>query len=145
MKALLFSIVSLALIHSQDWLTDFEQAQQLAKQNDKKILLSFSGSDWCAPCIKMKKDIFEQAAFQEFADKQLILVKADFPRHKKNQLDTKQKEHNEKLAERYNSNGKFPLTLLLDADGNILREWDGYTSMSADEFIKEVTTASNAK
>jgi thioredoxin-related protein len=145
MKALVFILTSSLLVYSQGWLTDFEQAKQLANQNNKSILLNFSGSDWCGPCIKMKKEIFEQAEFQEFADKTLILVRADFPRHKKNQLDPKQKEHNEKLAERYNPKGKFPLTLLLDANGNVLREWDGYAGSSVGEFVRDITSASHGK
>ena len=106
-------------ISPSDWLTDFEQAKNRAQQNDKMILLTFSGSDWCAPCIQMKKTVFETSEFHDYASQKLVLVKADFPRHKKNQLDAAQKAKNEKLAELYNPKGKFPLTLLLDIDGKV--------------------------
>src|SRR5436190_19443015 len=108
-------IMSFLLFASVTWLTDFEQAKEQANEKDQLILINFSGSDWCAPCIKMKKEIFDTPQFQEFASTNLVLVKADFPRLKKNQLEAKQKEHNEKLAEHFNPNGKFPLTLLVDA------------------------------
>src|SRR6187399_3198314 len=108
MKVISF-IISFILLIPANWLTDFDQAKQQAKEKNQLILLNFSGSDWCAPCIQMKKEIFEKQEFIDFADKNLVLVKADFPRHKKNQLDAKQKEHNEKLAEQFNPNGKFPL------------------------------------
>lgn len=133
------------LFISANWLTDFDQARQQAKEKNKLILLNFSGSDWCAPCIKMKKDIFDTQEFQDFADVNLVLVRADFPRHKKNQLDAKQKEHNEKLAEQFNPNGKFPLTLLLDANGKVIHQWDGYSNMSAVTFINEISTKHNGK
>jgi len=123
---------------SPDWLTDFESAKHEAKQSNKMILLNFSGSDWCAPCIKMKKDIFEQAPFLEYANQNLVLVRADFPRSKKNQLDPKLKSHNEKLAEQYNPQGKFPLTLLLDINGNVIRTWDGLPGESVESFIQQV-------
>ena len=109
------------------------------------ILLSFSGSDWCAPCIKMKREIFDAPQFQEFAGANLVLVKADFPRHKKNQLEAKQKEHNEKLAEQFNPNGKFPLTILLDSNGKVIRQWDGYSDMSIEEFINELQSSARGK
>jgi thioredoxin-related protein len=137
MKAIIFS--SLILIFTGgDWLVDFEAAQQQAKEGNKLILLNFSGSDWCAPCIKLKKDVFEQEPFKAYAQDNLILVRADFPRLKKNQLTVAQVKHNEKLAEKYNPQGKFPYTLLLKADGTVIREWDGYPGVSPDEFVNQV-------
>jgi thioredoxin-related protein len=143
MKIVLSILVSLLLFIVNDWLLDFDQAKQIAKENNKLILLNFSGSDWCAPCIKMKKDIFDKSEFQDFANQHLVLVRADFPRHKKNQLAVAQKEHNEQLAERYNPKGKFPLTILLDAGGKKIYEWDGYQQMSVEEFLNEISTKSN--
>lgn len=144
MKIFVF-IASLLLLNGGDWLYNYEQSKVLAKKENKPILLSFSGSDWCAPCIKMKRQIFDRPEFRSYASRHLILLKADFPRQKKNQLDQKQKEHNEKLAERYNPNGKFPLTLLLSAEGVVIREWDGYTSQSAEGFVEQLRTVSHAK
>jgi thioredoxin-related protein len=121
-----------------EWHLDFNAAKSEAKQNNKMVLLNFSGSDWCAPCIKMKKDVFDQPEFGEYAAKNLVLVRADFPRHKKNKLSDKQTAHNEALAEKYNSQGKFPLTLLLDADGNVIQTWDGFSGSSPHEFIQQL-------
>ncbi len=129
---LLFSVVN------QPWLTNWEEAQNKATQENKVILLNFSGSDWCAPCIKMKKEVFESETFLSIAEKELVLIRADFPRSKKNQLTKVQTEHNEKLAEKYNPNGKFPLTLLVDAKGKVIQEWDGYAFASQDKFFAEL-------
>jgi thioredoxin-related protein len=145
MKTVLFILASSLLFYSGDWLSDFDQAKQVAKESNKLILLSFSGSDWCGPCIKMKKDVFDKPEFQDFANQHLVLVRADFPRNKKNQLDAKQREHNERLAEQYNSKGKFPLTVLLDANGKVLYEWDGYQGKSASEFVNELINKGNGK
>jgi len=43
----------------------FETAEATAKANHKLILLNFSGSDWCIPCIKMHKEIFENETFKK--------------------------------------------------------------------------------
>ena len=144
MKTLLFT-VSILLSIPAAWLTDFQDAQTQAKQSHKLILLNFAGSDWCAPCIKITRDIFEQEVFSQYAENNLLLVRADFPRLKKNQLAPNQKAHNEKLAETYNPKGKFPLTLLLDHDGKILKSWDGYAGESPQNFIKEIEEYRNGR
>jgi thioredoxin-related protein len=139
MKTFLLILATLLPFSSVQWLGNFEQAKQIARENNKMILLNFSGSDWCAPCIKMKKDVFDKTEFLEYSANHLVLVRADFPRHKKNQLDPKQKEHNESLAEQYNPNGKFPLTLLLDTEGKVIAEWDGFQGMTAREFVDQIS------
>lgn len=111
----LLSIFSLS--GNQAWLNDIEQAKKISHDSHKYILVNFSGSDWCGPCIKLEKQIFEDPQFQKFAEENLVLLNADFPRLKKNQLDKAQMSLNEKLAEQYNKSGIFPLTLLLDENG----------------------------
>jgi len=54
-------------------------------------------------------------------------------------LPREQAQHNEALAEKYNPDGKFPLTLLLDANGKVIKTWDGYVFASQDKFIAELT------
>lgn len=120
-----------------DWGLDFNQAVTESKQNNKLILLNFSGSDWCGPCIKLKKDVFESAEFKNFSSEKLVLIRADFPRLKKNQLDKIQQDKNDILAEKYNPNGKFPLTVLIDSNGKVLHEWEGYQA-SVPKFIAEI-------
>jgi hypothetical protein len=43
----------------------------------------FSGSDWCAPCIKLDKSIWQSTEFKEYAASNLILERADFPKKNK--------------------------------------------------------------
>jgi thioredoxin-related protein len=138
MKILLMTFLSM-ILGSAEWLTDFDAAKEKAARENKYLLLNFSGSDWCAPCIKMKAEVFESQPFLSLAEKQLVLVRADFPRSKKHQLSKDQIKHNEALAARYNPSGKFPLTLLLDAKGNIVKEWDGYVFGSQDKFMGDLT------
>ncbi len=121
------------------WGYNLEEAQAKAKDENKLILLYFSGSDWCGPCIKLKQDILDQSIFLDFASTNLELVKADFPRQKKNRLSETQTLYNEKLAEKYNKTGRFPLTLLLNSKGEVLKEWDGYPKkITVETFTKEI-------
>lgn len=135
---LVFISTLLILFTPVEWLDNFDVAKETAAKESKMILLNFSGSDWCAPCIKMKRDVFSTAVFKEYADQSLVLVRADFPRMKKNQLSKEQIQRNEALAEKYNPLGKFPLTLLLDENGKIIKEWDGYVNQSPDSFVEEL-------
>ena len=128
-----------------DWPTNMQNAQVQAKAEKKKILLNFSGSDWCGPCIKLKKNIFESETFKTYSDKNLVLVHADFPRKKKNQLSKEQTVLNEKMAELYNQEGKFPLTVLLDENGKVIKTWDGYPNSTIDAFIQDIHAATKGK
>jgi thioredoxin-related protein len=120
------------------WGTDFDKAKLQASTEHKFIVLNFSGSDWCGPCIRLHKEILDSDVFLSYADKNLVLVNADFPRQKKNQLAKVQQQQNDKLADRYNSKGNFPLTVLLSADGKLMKEWEGYPKMTIDEFVADI-------
>ena len=114
------------------------------EQEHKFILLNFSGSDWCVPCINLQREIFESPSFKEFADSNLVLLNADFPRLKKNQLSKDQQKKNDQLADKYNPQGIFPYTLLLDAGGKVIHIWDGAPKATPEEFITQVKIFVNA-
>lgn len=138
--SVLFLLVTCLFIHtskaqsSAEWTSNLDSAKLKSIQENKFILLNFSGSDWCGPCIKMRKDILSSEAFLKYAADHLILLNADFPRMKKNQQDKKLVQQNEKLADQYNKQGKFPYTLLLSSDLKILRIWDGCPQLTQDEY-----------
>lgn len=123
---------------STTWLGDFNVAKTQAAQQHKLILVNFSGSDWCGPCIRLRKEILESATFENYASDHLILVRADFPRQKKNQLSKEQVKLNDALADRYNSDGKFPYTLLVDENGKVLFTWDGFPDETPDQFVGQI-------
>ena len=144
MKLIALLLISTFLPGQTPWLTDINQAKTEAYQKHKMILLNFSGSDWCSPCIQLKKKIFNATAFSQFADSSLVLVNADFPRKKKNKPTPEQAVKNDALAEKYNPDGKFPYTLLLDASGRIVKAWDGYPDISSAEFVQQIQDIVNA-
>jgi thioredoxin-related protein len=144
MRYLCLTFLTTLLLTTSTWQTDFEKAKQSAQTEKKLILLNFSGSDWCGPCIRMHKEIFESSVFIEYADKNLVLVNADFPRMKKNQLSKEQQQKNDHLADLYDQQGEFPLTVLLTADGKVLKTWVGFPSVSPDEFTNDVKAIVNA-
>lgn len=136
MKLLVFIILS--AFAPVSWSGDFNAAQKEAVKEHKLILINFSGSDWCGPCIRLRKEILESSTFENFATDHLVLVRADFPRQKKNQLDAAQVKRNETLADKYNPDGKFPFTLLVDEHGKVLKEWDGFPNESPEQFVAQI-------
>ena len=141
---LLISLFLFALLPLQ-WGTDFEAAKKSAKENHKLILLNFSGSDWCGPCILFRKEYLDSEAFSQMASANLELVNADFPRKKKNIPAADIVQKNNALAEVYNKEGNFPLTLLLDADGKVLKTWHGKPEVPVDQWVAEVKAICDAK
>jgi thioredoxin-related protein len=126
------------------WLTNMQEAKTLAHQEHRHILLNFSGSDWCGPCIVLRKEILDSPDFSTLADRALVLVNADFPRMKKNQLSKEQQALNDQLADQYNAKGQFPLTLLLTAEGKVLQQWEGNPGIKPAEFAARVKAAIDA-
>lgn len=133
----LIALLLLFVIPTQ-WETDFENAKKIAKEKHQLILLNFSGSDWCGPCIMLRKDYIDSQAFQSMAEENLVMVNADFPRKKKNQLSADQVKRNEALAEKYNKQGQFPYTLLLDANGKVIKTWSGKPEITVEQWTQEI-------
>lgn len=146
MKSFLI-VLSLALLSftvDNSWSANFITAQHSAQAEHKLILLNFSGSDWCGPCMRMKKEIFDSPEFEEFASKELVLVNADFPRQKKNKLSKEQQVQNDQLADKYNQSGVFPNTILLDEKGVVLKSWQGFQKQGTAAFISEIKAIADA-
>jgi len=122
------------LASAQNWKPSYEEALSISKAENKPIVLVFAGSDWCAPCIRLEKSIWQSKAFVTYSNEHYVLYKADFPRKKNNQLAAGVKEQNNKLAETYNPNGHFPLVVLLDSNEKVLGN-TGYKKLSPDEYI----------
>lgn len=122
---------------AQDWTMDFEEAKALAARRDQNIVLVFQGSDWCGPCIKLDREIWSTDIFKDFSRSHFVMLKADFPRRKANQLDPQQIRKNTLLAEKYNPAGYFPFVVVLNKDGKVLGE-TGYKKVSPTQYIAQL-------
>ncbi len=122
--------------HSK-WLTNMETAKSEAKTQEKVILMSFTGSDWCSNCMRLEKLLFESEAFHQLAQDKLVLLQLDFPSRKKNQLPAEQQEHNDKLAGKYNPKGTFPTLLVLNSSGELIGKVQ-HPFNTAEEYIQSI-------
>jgi thioredoxin-related protein len=134
-KIVLFVLFIPFLSYSQNWKSSFDEAKNQALAENKNIVLVFSGSDWCAPCIKLDKTVWQSEEFKKESESKWVIYRADFPKKKANQLNSDLTESNKKLAAQYNSSGYFPLVLLLDKSGTVLGV-EGYKNISAAEYIQ---------
>lgn len=127
--ALLFT--SMILVHA-DWTTDYKAALAQAKTEKKLVLLDFTGSDWCGYCKLLDKEVFTQASFKDFADKNYIEVTVDFPRSKTLPDDVKQQ--NDALGNQFKIEG-YPTLIVLNADGTELGRQVGYDPGSGPDAV----------
>ncbi len=115
------------------------EAKTIATQESKNIMIVFSGSDWCVPCMRLEKEILSQPDFKNLEAKKFVLLRADFPTRSKNinQISKEQQAINAKLFQTYNIKGIFPLVVLLDSRGKVLAE-TSYKKMSSGDYANYI-------
>ncbi|TAI49473.1 thioredoxin family protein [Flagellimonas allohymeniacidonis] len=133
--ALVFFFLLSGMVQAQLWQDNFEDALANANAEEKPIVVVFSGSDWCGPCIRFKKRILDSEDFKNYASENFVLYNADFPRKKKNQLPTDKLNANKSLAEKFNPRGFFPLVVVLDQQESLLGKTGFDTKKSPQEYI----------
>jgi thioredoxin-related protein len=121
------------------WQTDFKKAQEEAKNAHKFLLVEFTGSDWCPPCMRLRQEVLATREFQDYAGKNYILVELDFPRHKTQTPElTKQ---NQELAYKFGIEA-FPSLLIFNSEGKKVGELMGYDpGMGVSGYIAELEKA----
>ena len=130
----LLAFFAVRAIAAADWQTDYARALETAKAQNKKVLLDFTGSDWCGPCIEFKKRALSRPEFRDYADRNLVLVEVDYPQGKR-QVPELVKQ-NENLKKQYGIDEKgFPTIVLLDPNGKVVREFTGYDGETVADLI----------
>lgn len=132
-SSLAISATSFAFAAGEGWITDFEKAKTQAAEENKSILLEFTGSDWCPPCKQMAANFFSKKDWVDQASKDFILVELDFPNNKEGMSDELQAQ-NETLSEQYGISG-FPTIVLTDSEGSPYSMKVGGFNGSIDEHI----------
>jgi thioredoxin-related protein len=142
MKMLLSLITIAALTTSafaakEGWLDDLAKAKAQASSEGKRILLDFTGSDWCSWCKKLDAEVFSQQEFKDYAAKKLVLVEVDFPHGSK--LPDATKKQNDALAKKYQVQG-YPTIIVTSPSGNKKGQL-GYMEGGPKAFIKALEKA----
>ncbi len=99
-----------------DWLTDWELAHRESLRTGKPIMAVFTGSDWCGPCIQLKKNVLKTDQFNRWAADKVVLLELDFPKNKNQSPAIK--DQNRRLSQKYSIAG-YPTVLIIDTDGKV--------------------------
>lgn len=120
---------------SLDWHVGLPAALQLAKAQNKCVLMLFDGSDWCPASAWVYHNILSKDDFKAYAQEHLVLVLVDFPKHlpQSNEL----KKANWKLSEKFNIHS-YPTFVLLNSDGKRLGGTLGTQLISPKAFINKL-------
>lgn len=128
-------LTSLAARAADGWSDNYEKALATAKAEKKLVLADFTGSDWCGWCIKMKKETFSEKAFKDYAEKNLVLVEVDFPKHKR--LPATLAKQNDALMTKYGVES-YPTYIITDPDGREIGRQPEYLKGGPVAFIDKV-------
>ena len=60
----------------QEWQTNLDEAKEIASIESKPIILVFQGSDWCAPCIKLDREIWSTDTFKKYSSENYVMIQA---------------------------------------------------------------------
>ncbi len=140
-----FSVGTAALTASvfaatpEGWITDLDKAFEKAKSENKSVLVEFTGSDWCPPCMIMRKDVFSKKEFVRKASKKFVLVEIDLPNG-----DPELRSKHEPIAEKYNVEG-FPTVILLDSSGKEFTRFFAAQFPNVDDFLKHLDASLEKK
>ena len=146
-KITIFSILALSTLYATaqiEKVSTLAEATQVASKEQKSIMIVFSGSDWCIPCMRLEKEILNQPDFQQAESKKIVLLQADFPSRSKNLklISKQQQKYNAKLFQKFDPQGIFPLVVLLNSSGKVLAT-TGYKKMNPNEYASYINSLLN--
>ena len=117
----------------EGWMTDYEKAFALAKEENKILVLAFLGTDFCPWSLKLSSDILSHADFVKEMKDEAILCWVGYTQDGENAAK-------EKLKEQYRV-CEVPTVVVIDAGGEEITKM-GYTPLLPQEFASEMKKSS---
>lgn len=123
------------------WLSSFDDAKAEARKEKRRLLAFFHGSDWCPPCMRMQREVFDTPEFAAYAEKNLVLLDVDFPQKK--ELPKGQLKANFALKARFNVGDQepfqgLPTILLFNEFGFTVLQEKGYFGGGVRPFLEKL-------
>lgn len=103
--------------------TNWIKTKEIAKKEDKQILVILTGSEWCAPCKKMDERVIKNPTFKTYAQSNLVLFTVDIP---KGVIDLNSKIYKDyrTFEKKYKTNA-MPALVLVDKNGIKIKNLKG--------------------
>ena len=121
------------------WLVSFAEAKAKSTEEGKPILMEFTGSDWCPPCIALHDNVLTSDVFKQQIPEKFILLKLDNPRDKSKQTPEEIAQY-KKLSAEYNVKG-VPTIIVSDATGKEQHRQVGYSRETPKEWVAKLIAA----
>lgn len=142
-KLFITTLISISIFatiaQAGDWITDIDAGVAKAKKENKSVMVEFTGSDWCPPCMQMHKNVFSKKEFTKKAGEKYILVKIDIP-NKDKELRAK----NEKVLAKHRVQG-VPTVILFDKEGKEFDRFGASEYPTVEIFLSYLDTALEKK
>lgn len=106
-------------VRSAHWWTDLGQAKARAKQENKRILALFTGSDWCPPCRQFEAEVAHDEQFAGIFNGSFVFFKSDWLR---NTPQPKAIEAEVARVRREYGIRQYPTLKVLNSEGEVLGE-----------------------
>lgn len=121
------------------WLVSFAEAKAKSAEEGKPILMEFTGSDWCPPCMALHDNVLTSDVFKQQIPEKFILLKLDSPRDKSKQTPEEIAQY-KKLSSEYNVEG-VPTIIVADATGKEQHRQVGYSRETPQEWVAKLIAA----
>lgn len=120
------------------WSENYKESLATAKTDGRPLLLLFTGSDWCPPCMQLERNVLQSETFKQFAAEELVLMKADFPRGQQDEAIARQ---NARLQQQYPVRA-YPTVLLVEPESEkVIAAQPGYGGQSPEEYVSRLRQA----
>lgn len=132
--ALAMSLLLSSPASAAQWVNSYDQAVRAAREQNRLVLVNFTGSDWCGWCVRLKKEVFDTAEFDQFANSRLVLLEVDFPQNKPQ--SAAQRQANQSLQQQFGVKG-YPTLFLVSPEGKVVQQL-GYMPGGPKAFLGEL-------
>ena len=121
---------------------DVEGAIRLSEERNLPLLLAFTGSDWCAWCPLMDREVFSKKEWTSWAATNLVLAVVDFPTDAA-RVPERDRARSEDWAERFSVEALPTYLLLAPGIGGAeeIGRLGASRTVSAERFREEVRAA----
>lgn len=137
-----WALAALVPAWAAEWMTDLEAAKAKAAAENKAVLVDFTGSDWCGWCIRLRQQVLDTPAFEQYAKDKFVLMEVDLPQNPK--FDPALRARNEQIAQQYAVSG-FPTVMVLTPKGEVVGGFNGFlpTVQAVSKQLEAALTTAN--